>query len=124
MGKITLHAGTLIYLETNERLNTDQATNGQMVQFKVKMNVTVNGKVVVRTGAIAIGRIKSVQGATYNNPAEVTIELTNVQAVDGQFIDLSGTEQTVRGTYPNQGTLINIGTAITANVMNDIEIKV
>ena len=124
MGKVNLAAGTLIYLETNERIFTDQATVGKIIQFKVKMNVTVNGKVVVKTGAAAIGRIKTVQAATFNNPAEITIELTSVQAVDGQQVPLNGTEQTIRGEYPNQGTQIPIGTSITTNVMNDIEIKV
>ena len=84
----------------------------------------INGKVVIKTGAIAVGRVKSLQEATYNNPAEITIELKSVQAVDGQLVDLNGTEQTMKGIYPNQGTLINIGTSITANVMNDTEVKI
>ncbi|MEM9887824.1 MAG: hypothetical protein AAF849_18155 [Bacteroidota bacterium] len=124
MGKVTLDAGTLIYLETNERIFTDGAMPGKIIQFKVKMNVIIKGKVVIRTGAAAIGRVKSVRAATYNNPAEITIELTSVQSVDGQQVSLNGTEQTLQGEFPNQGTLINIGTAITANVMNDTEIKV
>lgn len=122
--RITLTAGTSIYLETNERLNTNQATIGKMMKFKVKMNVTVDGRVVIKTGATALGRIKDLRAATFNNPAEVVIELISVQAVDGQLIDLNGDEQTIQGTYPNQGTMINTGTAITANVMNDTEIKV
>lgn len=122
--KVTLPAGTLIYLEANERVMSDEATVGKLIQFKVKMNVTVDGKVVIATGAAAIGRIKSVSEATFNSPAEVTIELTSVQAVDGQQVPLNGTEQTVKGTYPNEGMVVNIGTSITANVMNDIVIKV
>ncbi len=122
--RVTLPAGTLIYLEANERVMSDQATVGKLVQFKVKTNVVVDGKVVIATGALAIGRIKSVSEATYNSAAEVTIELTSVQAVDGQQVALNGTEQTLQGVYPNEGMVVNIGTPITANVMNDIVIKV
>lgn len=123
-GQVELPAGTIIYLETNEKVTTAQATVGQLVQFRVRTNVVVNGKVVIVSGALAIGRIKSLSEATFNDPAEVTIELTSVQAVDGQQVVLNGIEQTIKGKFPNEGTIVNIGTAITSTVMNNIKIKV
>ncbi len=122
--KVVLQAGTLIYLELDEQIYSDQVTIGKSIRFKVRTNVVSDGKVVVTTGSLAIGRVKNIRTATYNNPAEVTIELTYVQAVDGQQVALNGTEQIVRGQYPSQGTEINAGISITANVMNDIEIEV
>lgn len=121
---VQLTAGTMVYLELNERMFTDQATVGKVVQFKVKMNVMKDRKTLVKTGAVAIGRVKAIRPATYNNPTEITIELTSVQAVDGQQVPLNGNEQTLRGEFPNQGTVINVGTSITANVMNDMNIEI
>ena len=120
---IQLTAGTLIYLELNERIFTEKATVGKVLQFKVKMNVMKDRKALIKTGAMALGRVKAIQPATYNNPAEITIELTSVQAVDGQQVALMGNEQSLRGEYPNQGTVINTGTSITATVTNDMNIE-
>lgn len=121
---VSLKAGTLVFLELDEKLYSDEVTIGKSVRFKVRTNVMAEGKVVITTGSLAIGRVKNVKAQTYNNPAEVTIELTYVQAVDGQQVALNGTEQVIKGQFPSQGTEINAGTSITANVMNDIDIEV
>jgi len=121
--KVTLSAGTMILLETNEAFSSDQATVGQILNFKVRTNVQAQGRTVITTGSMAIGRVKSVSEATFNSPAQITIELQYVQAVDGQMVALNPTEQTLKGLYPNEGTTGNIGFNITAQVMNDIRIK-
>ena len=121
--KIDLLAGTPVSLETAEKVLSDQVTVGQLVKFKVITDVVVDGRVVIRTGAIARGRVKSISENTYNSPESITVELVSVQAVDGQTVALNGDEQTYRGVYPNEGTLIHPGYAISANVMNDMVIK-
>jgi len=121
--KVTLKAGTLVMLETTESLQSRDMTIGQLIQFKVKTNVYANGKLVIRSGALALGRVKSSHKATYNNPEYFTFEMTSVQAVDGQTIELNPTEQTKKGTYSGQGTAIEKGMMVTGNVMNDYRIK-
>lgn len=121
--KATLTAGTLVLLETAENIATDQVTVGKQIQFRVRTNVIAEKEVVIRTGALAIGRVKAIESSTYNNPAEIRIELQYVQAVDGQMIPLIGQEQSVRGQFTGQGTNVESGTSITAYVMNDIKIK-
>ncbi len=120
--KVTITAGTSILLETAERIGTDQMTVGQLVQMKVKVNVFAEKRVVVTTGAHAIGRIKSISPATYNHPASLTIELVSVQAVDGQQIPLNGLEQSYTGKFSGEGTMVEPGKVITATVMNDMVI--
>jgi hypothetical protein len=44
--------------------------------------------------------------------------------VDGQMVALNGNEQSVRGQFPGQGTTVQTGTSITAQVMNNQKIKV
>ena len=121
--RVVLSAGSSIFLETTETINSDNATIGQLVRFKVQTNVYAEGKVVVVTGAMATGRVKAIEKSSYNHGASIRVEVTSVQAVDGQMINLNGMEQTLTSKYKGQGITIATGTAITATVMNDIKIK-
>lgn len=122
--EVDLQAGTILLLETNEKIESGSMTVGQNVNFKVRTNVMAEGKVAISTGALAVGRVKAIQSNTHNDAEEIRIELLYVQAVDGQMIPLNGNEQTIRGTFPGQSTAVETGTAITANVTNTVEIKV
>ena len=122
--KATLTSGALVLLETAEYLTSDQVTVGKIIQFRVRTNVIAEKEIVIRTGALAVGRVKAIEPSTYNNPEEIRIELQYVQAVDGQMVPLSGQEQSLRGQFSGQGTTVEVGTSITAYVMNDITIKV
>ena len=121
---VTLQAGTLVLCELNETFDSDRATIGKMLSFKVTADVRVNNRVTIRTGAMANGRVKHITKATYNNPATVTIELTSVQTVDGQFIALSNSEQTLTGVYTGQGMTVHMGTKITGHVTNQTDVHV
>lgn len=118
----TLQSGTVILLETLEKVQTDAVTVGQNLQFKVRTNVMSENEVVIRTGAMSLGRVKSIEPATRNNPEEIRIELLYVQAVDGQTIPLNGNEQTIRGAFPGQGVSVEAGTTISAFVTNNVSI--
>jgi hypothetical protein len=121
--KVELQAGTPVILELAEKVQSDAMTVGQLIRFKVSTNVVVDGKIAIRSGALALGRVKHVSPSTYNNAAQLTIEVNSVQAVDGQQIPLDGNEQTVKGQFSGQGTTALVGIAITSTVMNDITIK-
>lgn len=120
--KVVVKAGTLVTLETAEKIYSDDATVGQILKFSVLMNVVVDGKVVIASGALAIGRVKSIKKTTYNIPEEITIELKSVQAVDGQQIVLNGDEQTYKGKFTGEGTYVMPGRTITAKLMNNYTI--
>ncbi len=122
--KVILRAGTLVMMETTERIFSDDVTVGKMIRFKVTTNVYAEGRAVITTGALAIGRVKSKQETTFNDPAEITIELTSVQSVDGQQIPLNGQEQIYQGQFSGEGTKVENGMTITATVTNDVTIKV
>ncbi|MBV6441716.1 MAG: hypothetical protein EPGJADBJ_03404 [Saprospiraceae bacterium] len=122
-GKCTLPSGTLIILETTEKIFSDQVTVGKTIQFRVRTNVIAEKEVVIRTGALALGRVKSIEPSTYNNPEDIRIELQYVQAVDGQMVPLSGQEESLRGQFTGQGTAVETGTSLTAYVMNEVKIK-
>ena len=117
--KETLPAGTLVLLETTESLDASRMTIGQLTQFKVKADVRIDGEVVIRTGAMATGRVKGLKNGTYNSPGSIFIEVTSVQSADGQQVALNGAEQELKGYYAGEAAKVNPGTTISATVMND-----
>ena len=119
----TLPSGTLVMLETTEKISSDAVTVGKILVFRVRTNVVVDGHVVISTGAIAIGRVKSITPTTYNNPEEITLEVTYAQAVDGQQIALNGAEQTYKGRFSKESATVEPGQMITGTVMNNTNIK-
>ena len=121
--KATLEAGTLIMLQTTETLNSSELTTGQLIQCKVMTSIYAENRLVVPTGALALGRVKKIQKGGYNSPDMVILEMTSVQAIDGQSVILNGTEQKLQGTYPRQGFVLEPGRIITANVMDDHRIR-
>jgi hypothetical protein len=122
-GNEVLPAGTLVILETTERLNSEALSVGKIVQCKVRTDVVVDGKALIRTGAAALGRIKAVNPNTFNFPESVTIEVISAQAVDGQMVALNGTEQVYQGRMPRESAVIEPGQVITATAMNNTTIK-
>ena len=122
--RVTLRAGTLVLLETNEKIFSNEVTVGKTLMFRVRMNVMAEGEVAIATGAIAIGRVKSIQTGTHNVPEEIRLEIQYVQAMDGQQVPLNSNEQSFKAQFTGQGTPADSGLSITAQVMNDLEIKV
>lgn len=121
--KVTLEAGTLILMETNSEINSSNLNQDQLLQFKVTQDVYANRRVVISAGAIAIGKVKVIDPASFNDPECITIEVTNVQTVDGQMIELTGFEQCLKGQFPGQGVQVAIGTSIIAQNKEDVEIR-
>lgn len=124
--KVTLTQGSIVHLESNQKIECHQVTEGTTVKFKVVMDVMAEGEVAIRTGSLAIGEVKQVKAGNYNGPAEIRIELKYVQAVDGQAVALNGNELTVYGDDHGRGTscTVRIGSGITANVTNNIVIHI
>jgi hypothetical protein len=113
----------MVYLELAEQLRSQKLTVGRIVKFTVKMHVKIDGKVVVRTGAMATGRIKNIERNSFNDPEEVNIEINNVQAVDGTMIEVNGTESIFLGDNSNEDAEVNSLQQLIARVMNDTEIE-
>jgi len=120
---VSLPAGTLVLLETTERVPSERATVGKTVQLRVRTDVVACGNVVIRTGAIAVGRIKHIRRSSYNLPEMLVIEATHVQAADGRLIALNGTEQSFEGQYPNESMIVEPGQTLSASVMNNETIQ-
>ncbi|MCB0639418.1 MAG: hypothetical protein KDC54_22485 [Lewinella sp.] len=121
--RVTLRAGTLILLESTQRIDSRSATIGTIVRFRVMTDVIVDGRTVIASGTQALGRITSIEPGTYNAPEVIQVEVKYVQSVDGQQVNLSTNPLDVSATFTGEGAVINVGTNITSHVMNDIEIE-
>ena len=121
---VKLRIGTTVYFETVKDINTETVQVGNLIQLKVRSNVTVKGKVVIRANTMALGRITEVSRTTANSSGSATIEVRDVQAVDGQLINLNATYQLSGDCTPGRSCLIRSGFIITAHVMDNSDVEI
>jgi hypothetical protein len=119
---VTLKSSTAILCELNQRVSLDEVKEGSTITFKVRANVMAEGKIVIRTNALAIGRVRYIKTSSFNDKAEIGIELRQVKAVDGQMVELDANLEVLVGDFSNEGVTAMPVKNITAQVMNDIDI--
>ena len=120
---ITLTAGTQVNVMLNEAIDGESVAIGNALDFTVRSNVTVNGKVLIAAGATATGWVKNVKKACGGKCAEITITVESATAVDGQTVNLRSIPHIVRVPCCDGTTTANIGTNLTARVLNDLKIN-
>lgn len=125
---ITLPAGTVVSLQVNEEINSDEFFVGNTIDFMVRSNVTVNGQVLIAAGTFAEGMITSIKNSCNGQCPEITIAVENVQAVDGQRVNLNSKPHKVKArccnSCGNEGeqAVIQMGTSVSARVMDNTSI--
>ena len=120
---ITLSAGTNVTVYLNEQINAEDLSIGNAIDFTVRSNVTVNGKVLIAAGAPASGWVKKVKKVSNGECAEITVTVEEAQAVDGQMVRLRSTPHILKATCDGSEAILEIGTNLRANVLNDIQIN-
>ena len=127
---ITLRAGTPVSLTLNQSVSSQDVQIGNVVEFLVRSNVTVNGHVVIAAGSIAEGMVKNVvntcPGGCEAKCSKLEIVVETVQAVDGQRVFLRSIPLTVKGECCgrcNEPAVANLGTTLSSRVQNDIKIN-
>jgi len=121
---VTLRAGTTVSLTLNEALDPKMLYVGNSVDFMVRSNVTVNGKVVIAAGSIAEGWVKKVTSGCDGKCSQITVTVENVQTVDGQRINLRSIPRTFKAPCcDNCEATMNIGANLSARVLNDARIN-
>ncbi len=118
---VTLSAGTAVSVTLNEAIDAESVSVGNSLDFTVRSNVTVNGKVLIAAGASATGWVKSVKKGCGGKCTEITITVENAMAVDGQMVNLRSIPHVVK-TPCGESATANIGTNLSARVLNDIRI--
>ncbi|HMX40760.1 MAG TPA: hypothetical protein PKD78_10550 [Saprospiraceae bacterium] len=120
---VTLTAGTQVSVMLNEVVDSENIAIGNALDFSVRSNVVVNGKVLIAAGATATGWVKNIKKGCSGKCAELTITVESATAVDGQTINLRSIPHIIRVPCCNGSTTANIGTNLTAHVLNDTRIN-
>ncbi|MBK8968449.1 MAG: hypothetical protein R3D58_03900 [Saprospiraceae bacterium] len=120
---VTLFAGTQVFVTLNEMFNAEEVSVGNSIDFMVRSNVTVNGKVLIAAGATATGWVKSVKKACDGKCAEITITVESAQAVDGQTVNLRSVPHTIQAPCCCGTATANLGTNLRAFVLNDVKVN-
>jgi hypothetical protein len=82
---LTIPAGTVVIMRTNEPLSSDHNQIGDQFTGTLQQPIAVNGWVVARGGQTVIGQVKSVKKAgRVTGTSQLGIELTNLTLVDGE----------------------------------------
>ena len=85
-----LPAGTTVVMETVNELSSGNMSAGQSVPLRVKYDVIVKGKVLIKGGAMASGQITSVeQRGGMGKKGSFNMRPTVAQSIDGQMIVLT-----------------------------------
>jgi hypothetical protein len=120
---LTLTAGMQVSVMLNEAIDVEMVAIGNALDFTVRSNVVVNGKIVIAAGSPATGWVKSIKKSCGGKCAEITITVESAQAVDGQTVNLRSIPHTAKVPCGKNATPVNIGTNLTAYVLNDIKIN-
>jgi hypothetical protein len=120
---VILRAGTSVSLELAQEVEVSSVYTGNTLDFMVRSNVTVNGVVVIVAGSIAEGRVAKVEKSCDGKCYAITIIVSNVQAVDGQRVNLRSTPHIMKSTCCDGPGVLSIGTAMSSTVLNDIKIE-
>ena len=118
---VALSAGTVVNVSLNEAIDAETVSVGNSLDFFVRSNVTVNGKVLIAAGATATGWVKSVKKCNNGKSYEITITVENAMAVDGQMVNLRSIPHVINAT-PNSAKA-DIGANLSARVLNDTKIN-
>ncbi|GAB3845194.1 hypothetical protein GCM10028822_03310 [Hymenobacter terrigena] len=138
-----LKTGTLVVLETTSPLSSKDAQVGQSVSLRVKFDVVIKGRTVIKAGAAGSAQVVGAEHRKgMGKEGSLSIKPSVVQAVDGQMVPLSSNAVGQAGS-DTKGATIGLAVALSplfllkkgkdatippgyemqANVATDIEIE-
>ncbi len=107
-----LRAGTLVVLETTNALSSNDAQMGQNVSLRVKYDVMVNGRAVIKAGAPGSAQVVTAEKRKgMGKEGSLSIKPSVVQAVDGQMIPLTGSSTSSAGA-DSKGAAIGLAVVV------------
>jgi hypothetical protein len=117
--KLTVPAGTILLIRTNDFLSSDRNQIGDQFTAVLEQPVVVNGWVVARRGQVLVGQVKAAQKAgRIKGVSQLGLELTDLTVVSGQQVPIltelwkgsggtsHGQDATTIGTTTGLGALI------------------
>jgi len=88
---VEIPAGTRVMLTFPATMSSSTLYVGQQVTLQVQGDVTVNGVVVIKSGANAMGEVTTAEKpGIVGAPGSLNISVRTVEAVDGSSVPISG----------------------------------
>ena len=119
---VYLDAGTNVTLSLMEEIDATTVSVGNAIYFEVYNDVKVNGKIVIKSGAMAEGIVKKVVSGCDGKCSSITITVENVETVDGQRIRLQSVPHILQAPCCNGPAVVPIGTRLGARTLNKTKI--
>src|SRR5215470_14024860 len=86
---LTIPAGTILLIQTNDFLSSDRNQIGDQFTAVLEQPIVVNGWVVARRGQVLIGQVKAAQKAgRVKGVSQLGLELTDLTVVDGRQVPI------------------------------------
>jgi hypothetical protein len=83
-GSLTIPAGTILLIRTNDFLSSDRNQIGDLFTAVLDQPIVVNGWVVARRGQTVVGKVKTAQKAgRIKGTSQLGLELTDLTVVEG-----------------------------------------
>jgi hypothetical protein len=132
---VLLPAGTPVHLVLMDDLQGKNIQAKQMVHFKVREDIIIDSRVIVKTGAEAIGHIESIsKSGLLGKSGRLVLQFDYVAAVSGTKIQLRGGAGVSGGKggaltwesalWYGPDANLPVGTIINAYVIQDQQISV
>ena len=101
-----IKAGTIVVLETTNAISSKDAQAGQTVGLRVRYDVMVKGRAVIKAGAPGSATITSAEHRKgMGKEGSLAMKPSVVQAVDGQMVPLVGSGSTNSGNDTKGATI-------------------
>ena len=102
----TLPAGTLVVLETTAPLSSKDAQAGQSVGLRVKYDVVIGGRTLIKAGAAGSAQVVTAEHRKgLGKEGSLAIKPSVVQAADGQMVPLTGGDKSSAGNGTKGATI-------------------
>jgi hypothetical protein len=119
---VTLKSGTQVVMEVIRTYSSESVQEGTMIQMRVRYNVYAEKKVVIRKNTLATGRVKSVRRSTPNSPGMIEVDVTEVESVDKQPVQIGLNFQSNEEGANGQPAVFKVNTDIYGFVTDTIDI--
>lgn len=106
---IDIPVGTIVLLSVAQTIEPSAVTVGQKIHLNAVNDITIDGIVVIKAGAIASGEItQAVKAGNIGKPATIAITLRSVEAVDGTNVPIQGMKSVVGEDKQTSSLVITI----------------
>jgi len=95
---IIVPSGTPVTIKIDQKVDSKTFPAGAKIQASIANDVVINGRVVIKAGALCnVSVVSSKKAGIVGSPGALTIQVNNVQAADGTIIPITNAVHSEEG---------------------------